>query len=78
MAVALKNAAFWGIKSHTVPNRGHIISLLQSQAGLCYVRFEVFMAMTKKNAIWWGIKPSSYLTGDTLTLCYKSKPVNTM
>jgi hypothetical protein len=31
-----------------------------------------------KNAAFWGIKPSSDLTGDTLLLGYRAQPVNTM
>jgi hypothetical protein len=42
------------------------------------VKFEVFMAVTMKNAIFWDIKPSSYLTGDTLRLGYTAQPVNAM
>jgi hypothetical protein len=42
------------------------------------VRFEVFTAVTMKNAVFWDIKPSSYFTGDTLRLRYRVKPVNAM
>jgi hypothetical protein len=42
------------------------------------VRFEVFTAVAMKNAVFWDMKTSSYLTGDTLLLRYKSQPVNTM
>jgi hypothetical protein len=31
-----------------------------------------------KNAVYWDIKPSSYLTGDTLRLHYRAQPVNAM
>jgi hypothetical protein len=31
--------------------------------------------MTMKNAVFWDIKSSSYLTGDTF-LCYRVQPVN--
>jgi hypothetical protein len=30
-------------------------SPLQSQAGLCYVRFEVFTAVTRKNVVFWDV-----------------------
>jgi hypothetical protein len=40
------------------------------------VRFEVFTALTMKNAVFWDAKTSSYLTGDTLRLRYSAKPVN--
>jgi hypothetical protein len=43
-----------------------------------FVRFEVFAAVTMKNAIFWDIKPSSYFTGDTLRLHYRVQPVNAM
>jgi hypothetical protein len=29
-----------------------------------------------KNVVFWDIKPSSYLTGDTLFLRYRAQPVN--
>jgi hypothetical protein len=32
--------------------------------------------MTMKNAVNWDIKPSSYLTGDTLSPRYRAQPVN--
>jgi hypothetical protein len=38
--------------------------------------YEVLMTVTMKNAVYWDIKPSSYLTGDTLNLCYTVQPVN--
>jgi hypothetical protein len=41
-------------------------------------RFEVFMALAVKNAVFWDIKTKFYLTGDTLLLRYKSKPVNAL
>jgi hypothetical protein len=31
-----------------------------------------------KNAVFWDIKPSSYLTGNTLRLGYRAQPVNVM
>jgi hypothetical protein len=51
----MKNAVFWNIKPQFVPHRRHITSPLQSPAGLCYVRFEVFMAVSMKNAIFWDV-----------------------
>jgi hypothetical protein len=47
----MKNVVFWDIKIHFVPHRRHITSLLQSLASSCYVRFEVFTAVTVKNAV---------------------------
>jgi hypothetical protein len=43
-----------------------------------YVRFEIFTAVTTRNAALWDIKPISYLTGDTLHLPYRAQPVNAM
>jgi hypothetical protein len=43
-----------------------------------YVRFEVYTAANMKNAVFWDIKPSSYLTGDTLHLLCRAQPVNAM
>jgi hypothetical protein len=43
-----------------------------------YVRTEVFTAVTMNNAVFWDIKPSSYLIGDTLRLLYRAQPVNAM
>jgi hypothetical protein len=65
------NAVFWDIKTQFVPHRRQITSLLQSPTGLGYVRFEVFTAVTIKNVVFWDIKPSSYLTRDTLRLRYR-------
>jgi hypothetical protein len=39
---------------------------------LILVRFEVFPAVTMKNAVFW------YLTGNTLRLRYRAQPVNAM
>jgi hypothetical protein len=49
-ALTMKNVVFWDIKTHFVPHRRHITSSLQSPAGSCYVRFEVFKVVTMKNA----------------------------
>jgi hypothetical protein len=42
------------------------------------VRAEDFTAVTMKKAVFWDIKPSSYLTGDTSRLRYRVQPVNAM
>jgi hypothetical protein len=52
----MKNVVFWDIKTQFVPHRRHITSPLQSPAGYCYVRFEVFAAATMKNAVFWDMK----------------------
>jgi hypothetical protein len=52
----MKNAVLWDIKPQYVPHRRHITSLLQSPASSCYVRFEVFTAVTMKNVVFWDIK----------------------
>jgi hypothetical protein len=53
----MKNGAFWDIKTQFVLHRRHITSLLQSPAGYCYVRFEVFMVVAKKIALFWDVTP---------------------
>jgi hypothetical protein len=42
------------------------------------VKFEVFTAVAMKNAVFWDIKPSSYLTGETLLFRYRVQPINAM
>jgi hypothetical protein len=46
----MKNS-FSGIQKQFVPRRKHITTPLHSPAGYCYVRFEVFTAVSIKNAI---------------------------
>jgi hypothetical protein len=46
----MKNAAFWDIKTQLALHEKHITSPLET-AGECYVRFEVFAAVIKKNAV---------------------------
>jgi hypothetical protein len=48
------------------------------EIGNIYAGFEVFTAVTMKNAVFWDIKPSSYITGDTLRLRYRALAVNAM
>jgi hypothetical protein len=52
----MKNAVFWDIKTQFIPDRKHITSLQQSPAGLCYIRSEVFAAVTMNNIVFWHIK----------------------
>jgi hypothetical protein len=47
-AMTMKNVVFWDIEPQFIPHRKHITSLLQSWASSCYVRFEVFTAVTMK------------------------------
>jgi hypothetical protein len=49
--MTMKNAIFWGIKPQFVLHRRHITSPLQSPASYCYARFEVFTAVTMKDAV---------------------------
>jgi hypothetical protein len=49
----MKNAVFWDIKIQFVPHSRHITFPLQSSAS--YVRFEVFMAVTMKNVVFWDL-----------------------
>jgi hypothetical protein len=41
-----------------------------------FVGFEVSTAVTMKDVVFWDIKPSLYLTGDTSRLRYRTQPVN--
>jgi hypothetical protein len=52
----MKNAIFLDIKTQFIPHRRHIRSPLQSAASSCYVRFEVFTAVTTKNVVFLDIK----------------------
>jgi hypothetical protein len=52
----MKNFVFWDIKTQFVLHRRHITSPLQSPASSCYVRFDVFTAVTMKNVVFWDIK----------------------
>jgi hypothetical protein len=51
----MKNAVFSAIESQFVPHGRHINSPLQSPASCCFVRFEVFTAVTMKNTIFCDI-----------------------
>jgi hypothetical protein len=59
-------------KAQFVPQRKHITSPLHRLD----VRFEIFTVVTIKNSVFWYIKLSSYLTGNTLLLHYGAQPVN--
>jgi hypothetical protein len=52
----MKDVAFWDIKPQFVPHRRHITSPLQNPASYCYVRFEVFTAVTMKDVVFWDIR----------------------
>jgi hypothetical protein len=52
----MKSAVFWNIKSQFVSQRKYT-SPLQSPAGLCLVRFEVFAAVAMKNVVFWDVAP---------------------
>jgi hypothetical protein len=54
--MTMKNIVFWDKKPQFVLHRRHITSPLQSTAGYCYVRFEVFTAVAMKNVVFWDIK----------------------
>jgi hypothetical protein len=59
--VTMKNVVFWDIKTHFVPHRRHFSSPLQNPASSCYVRFEVFTAVTIKNVVLWDVPPCGTL-----------------
>jgi hypothetical protein len=52
----MKNVVFWRLKPQFVLHRRHITSPLQSSASSCYVRFEVFTAVTMKNTVFLDVK----------------------
>jgi hypothetical protein len=43
------------VKTQFVSHSKHVTSPLQNPASYCYVRFEVFTAVTVKNAIFWDV-----------------------
>jgi hypothetical protein len=47
----MKNVVFWDIEIQFVLHRRDIASPLQSPAGKCNVRFDVFTAVAVKNAV---------------------------
>jgi hypothetical protein len=47
----MRTIVFWDVKLQFVLHRRHITSPLHRPAGKCYVRFEVFTAMTMKNVV---------------------------
>jgi hypothetical protein len=63
----MKNVVFWDIKTQFLLHRRHITSPLQSPASYCYVRFEVFTAVTMKNVVFWVIKTQFVLHWRHLT-----------
>jgi hypothetical protein len=52
----MKNVVFWDIKPSSYLT-GDITSPIQRPTSSCYVRFEVFTAVTMKNVVFWDIKP---------------------
>jgi hypothetical protein len=40
--------------------------------------FDVFIAVTAKNAAFWDMKPHFLITGNTINLRYRAQPVNAM
>jgi hypothetical protein len=60
----MKSAVFWDIKTQLVPHRRRITSTLKSPAGECYLRFEVFTAVTMKNTVFWDVTPCGFVRID--------------
>jgi hypothetical protein len=52
----MKNVVFWDIETQFVPQRIHINSQLPRPAGYCYVRSEVFTAVTMECDLFWDKK----------------------
>jgi hypothetical protein len=51
----MKNAVFSDIKPLFVLHRRHVTSPLQNPASECFVRFEVFTAVTMMNGVFWDV-----------------------
>jgi hypothetical protein len=73
----MKKVVFWDIKTQFVLHRRHITSPLHSPAGQCYVRFEVFTAVTEKCRLL-GYKSPVRTSQETIRLRYRAQPVNAM
>jgi hypothetical protein len=71
MAVTMKNVVFGDMKTQFVPHRKHITSPLQSPAVQCYVRCEVFMAVTMRNAVLLDVTPWGYYKNRRLGGTYR-------
>jgi hypothetical protein len=54
----MKNAVFRDIKTQFLSHSKHNSSPLQRPACYCHVTFEVFTAVTIKNAFFWDVTPS--------------------
>jgi hypothetical protein len=70
----MENVVFLNIKIQFVPHRKHAISPLQGPATECYVRFEVFTAVTVKNAVLWYIKTQFVPHRKHITSRYRGQP----
>jgi hypothetical protein len=60
----MRNAISCDIKTQFVPHRKHVTSLLQRPARQCYERFEVFKAMTMKDAVFWDVSRVALVKAD--------------
>jgi hypothetical protein len=60
----MKNAVFWDIKAQFIPHRRYIISKLETSAGYCYVRVEVFTAANMKNSVFWDLSLAALVRTD--------------
>jgi hypothetical protein len=74
----MKNAVFWDTKTQFVPHRRHVKSPVQNPAGYCYVRFEVFTAVTMKNVVFWDIKTQFVPHRRHNMFAYGAQTVNAM
>jgi hypothetical protein len=53
----MKNDVYWDIGTQFIPQRKHITSPLESQPVNAMLRFEIFTAVTMKNAVFWDVTP---------------------
>jgi hypothetical protein len=52
----MKDTVFLAVKPQVVTHWKHMMSSLQSPTGYCYVRVEVFTAVTMKNVVFFYMK----------------------
>jgi hypothetical protein len=67
--MTMKNVVSWDIKTQFVLHRRHMASPLQSPAGYCYVRLDVFTAVIMKNAVFRDVTPCGTQRASVASYC---------
>jgi hypothetical protein len=67
----MNNVVFWDIKTQFIPHKRHITSPSGRQADLCYARFEVFTAVTMKNAVFWDVTKCEFCRNRRIEGAYR-------